>query len=54
MDVTHTRDFPVLFEEISPRGPLALSRLRKLRSDLCFLFFLGGAISAVVQLAWVV
>lgn len=40
----------MLFEEISPRGPLALARLRKLRSDLCGLFLAGGVISAVVRL----
>ncbi len=41
----------MLFEEISPRGPIELARLRKLRSDLCALFLVGGVISAVVRLA---
>lgn len=41
----------MLFEEISPKGPLALARLRKLRSDLCCLFLAGGVVSAVVRLA---
>jgi hypothetical protein len=50
MDVTHNRDFPMLFEEISPQGPLALARLRRLRSDLCCLFVAGGVVSAVVRL----
>lgn len=40
----------MLFEEISPKGPLALARLRKLRSDLCCLFLAGGVVSAVVRL----
>lgn len=51
MDVTRDRDCPMLFEEISPRGPLALNRLRRLRSDLCSLFVVGGVVSAIVRLA---
>lgn len=41
----------MLFEEIAPAGPLELTRLRKLRSDLSRFFIAGGAISALVRIA---
>ncbi len=41
----------MLFEEILPRGPVTLNRLRRLRSDLCTLFIVGGVISAAIRLA---
>lgn len=52
MHVTRGGDGPVLFEEISPRGPTALMRLRRLRSEVCGLFIAGGVISAALWLAW--
>lgn len=41
----------MLFEEISPRGPIELARLRMLRTELCTLFMAGAVISAVIRLA---
>lgn len=41
----------MLFEEISPRGPIELTRLRMLRTELCTLFLAGGMISFVICLA---
>lgn len=40
-----------MWEEIAPRGPVALARLRKLRSDLSALFIGSAAIAAVIRLA---
>lgn len=51
MNVTELRDSPVLWEEIAPRGPAALARLRKLRSDLSTLLIGGALISAAIRLA---
>lgn len=51
MNVTPTGCFPVLWEEIAPRGPAALVRLRKLRSDLSVLFIGSATIAAVIRLA---
>lgn len=41
----------MMFEAIAPSGPLALVRLRRLRSDLSRLFIAGGVVSALVRIA---